>query len=119
MYLVRVTLPLALAAAPAIPSLPTQAQVPGPPPLVPGLEVERVVEGLVTPISAAFIGPNDLLVLEKNTGQVRRVVDGEVQEPAVLDLSANSAPERGLLGIALPPHFPEDPGGYLFWSCRG
>src|ERR687895_1239616 len=117
MYLVRVTLALALAAAAAIPSLPSQAQVTGPSLLVPGLEVEPVVEGLVTPISAAFIGPNDLLVLEKNTGRVRRVVDGEVQEPAVLDLSVNSASERGLLGIALHPDFPEDPGVYLFWSC--
>jgi glucose/arabinose dehydrogenase len=118
MHLVRVTVALALAAAAAVPSLPSQAQVTGPSLLVPGLEVEPVVEGLVTPISAAFIGPNDLLVLEKNTGRVRRVVHGEVQEPAVLDLSVNSASERGLLGIALHPDFPEDPGVYLFWSCR-
>jgi aldose sugar dehydrogenase len=118
MHLVRVTLALALAAAAAIPSLPGHAQVIGPSLLVPGLDVEPVVEDLVTPISAAFIGPNDLLVLEKNTGRVRRVVDGELQQTAVLDLSVNSASERGLLGIALHPDFPEDPGVYLFWSCR-
>jgi aldose sugar dehydrogenase len=36
----------------------------------------------------------------------------------VLDLSVNFASERGLLGIALHPRFPENPGVYLFWSCR-
>jgi glucose/arabinose dehydrogenase len=65
----------------------------------------------------AFLGPNDLLVLEKNTGQVKRVVNGAVQG-VVLDLSVNFASERGLLGIALHPSFPANPGVYLYWTCR-
>jgi glucose/arabinose dehydrogenase len=75
------------------------------------------VSGLVTPSTMAFLGPNDFLVLEKNTGQVKRVVDGAVHS-VVLDLSVNFASERGLLGIALHPDFPANPGVYLFWSCR-
>ena len=31
----------------------------------------------------AFIGTNDILVLEKNTGQVRRVIDGDTAEIAI------------------------------------
>jgi glucose/arabinose dehydrogenase len=112
----RVLLVLGLAAAVGVPTGPTGAQMAGPTLFDPNLEVRPVVEELVTPISAAFIGPNDLLVLEKNTGRVQRVVDGEVQTP-VLDLSVNFASERGLLGIALDPDFPTDPGVYLFWSC--
>jgi glucose/arabinose dehydrogenase len=81
------------------------------------LGVRTAVSGLVTPSTIAFLGPNDFLVLEKNTGQVKRVVDGVVRG-VVLDLSVNSASERGLLGIALHPDFPADPGVYLFWSCR-
>ena len=81
------------------------------------LDVRPVVEGLVTPISMAFLGPNDFLVLEKNTGQVKRVVNGAVQG-VVLDLSVNNASERGLLGIALHPAFPTNPGVYLYWTCR-
>jgi glucose/arabinose dehydrogenase len=38
-----------------------------------------------------------------------------VQE-TVLDLAVNSASERGLLGIALHPQFPGNPGVYLFWT---
>jgi aldose sugar dehydrogenase len=48
---------------------------------------------------------------------VQRVVDG-VATATVLDLGVNSASERGLLGIALHPRFPANPGVYLFWTCR-
>src|SRR5687767_11425310 len=81
------------------------------------LIVDEVVGDLVTPIGVAFIGPDDMLVIEKNTGKVVRVTDGRVAG-TVLDLSVNWASERGLLGITLHPDFPADPGVYLYWSCR-
>jgi glucose/arabinose dehydrogenase len=81
----------------------------------PNLAVRTVVEGLVTPVSMAFLGPNDYLVLEKNTGVVKRIVNGAVQS-VVLDLAVNSASERGLLGIALHPDFPGTPSVYLYWT---
>jgi glucose/arabinose dehydrogenase len=83
----------------------------------PNLGVRTVASGLVTPSTMAFIGPNDFLVLEKNTGAVKRVVNGVVQG-TVLDLSVNFGSERGLLGIALHPGFPMNPGVYLYWTCR-
>jgi aldose sugar dehydrogenase len=89
----------------------------GPTLVDPNLGVRTIVSGLVTPSTMAFLGPNDFLVLEKNTGQVKRVVNGVVQS-VVLDLSVNFASERGLLGIALHPNFPANPGVYLFWSCQ-
>jgi aldose sugar dehydrogenase len=63
------------------------------------LEVQVVVTGLNSPTSMAFIGQNDILVLEKNTGMVKRIKDGRVLTPALVDLSVNSQSERGLLGI--------------------
>ncbi|MFL5919115.1 MAG: PQQ-dependent sugar dehydrogenase [Gaiellaceae bacterium] len=89
----------------------------GPTMLDPNLTVRTVVSGLTTPSSIAFLGPNDMLVLEKNTGKVLRVTNGAVQNVA-LDLSVNNASERGLLGIALHPDFPRNPGIYLYWTCR-
>jgi glucose/arabinose dehydrogenase len=77
-----------------------RAQSDGPVMLVPNLAMRTAAGGLVTPISIAFIGPSDMLVLEKNTGRVKRVVNGVVQATA-LDLAVNNASERGLLGIAL------------------
>ena len=40
------------------------------------LKVEIVVEGLDSPTSMEFLGTNDILVLEKNNGTVKRIVDG-------------------------------------------
>jgi Glucose / Sorbosone dehydrogenase len=97
-------------------SSPVAAQE-GPTVVDPNLRVSTVVGGLVTPSSMAFLGPNDFLIAEKNTGQVKRVVNGMVQS-TVLDLSVNNASERGLLGLALHPRFPTNPSVYLYWSCR-
>ena len=90
----------------------------GPEMLVPRLDVRPVVSGLVTPTSIAFLTDDQFLVLEKNTGRVQLVRAGGVVGTA-LDLAVNNASERGLLGIALHPDFPEDPGVYLFWTCPG
>jgi glucose/arabinose dehydrogenase len=89
----------------------------GPTMLDPSLTVRTMVSGLTTPSSIAFLGPNDMLVLEKNTGKVLRVTNGAVQGVA-LDLAVNNASERGLLGIALHPDFPTNPGVYLYWTCQ-
>lgn len=64
------------------------------------LTVEKVASGLTFPTSMVFVGDNDLLVTEKNTGRVIRVLDGLVQNNPVLDISVASKIERGLLGIA-------------------
>ena len=78
---------------------------PGPTMLDPTLAVRTAASDLVTPITMAFLGPRDMLVLEKNTGKVQRVVNGLLHSTA-LDLSVNFASERGLLGIAMHPNFP-------------
>jgi glucose/arabinose dehydrogenase len=79
------------------------------------LAVRTVVAGLNVPITMAFLNEDTILVLEKNTGRVLRVVGGVVQG-AVLDLAVNFGSERGLLGIALHPNFPRNPGVYLYWT---
>jgi len=81
--------------------------------LDPSLSVSAVVGGLSQPIAMAFIGPDDILVTEKASGQVKRVTGGVVVG-AVLDLAVNSNSERGLLGIALHPGFPSTPYVYLY-----
>lgn len=99
----------------AIVSPAANAQPGGPTMLDPDLAVRTAATGLVTPTTLAFIGADDLLVLEKTTGRVQRVVAGAVHSTA-LDLAVNFGSERGLLGIALHPRFPSNPGVYLFWT---
>ena len=79
------------------------------------LQVTTVVTGVSQPTGMAFLGPSDFFVLEKASGQVKRVVNGQVTA-TVLDLPVNSNSERGLLGIALHPNFPSDPSVYLYWT---
>ncbi|MGH9247593.1 MAG: PQQ-dependent sugar dehydrogenase [Acidimicrobiales bacterium] len=92
-----------------------QAQPLGPEMLHPRLEVRMMVDGLITPTSLAFLAEDDMLVLEKQTGRVQRVVDGAIRS-TVLDLAVNNFSERGLLGIALHPDFPSEPSVYLYWT---
>ena len=63
------------------------------------LRVQVIATGLDLPTSMAFIGPNDVLVLEKNTGMVKRIKDGRVLPQPLLDLNVATDGERGLLGI--------------------
>lgn len=66
-----------------------------------GLRVELVASGLKFPTAMAFVGNNDILVVEKNTGTIQRVVNGNLLEKSVLDLNVANKIERGLLGIAV------------------
>ncbi len=66
-----------------------------------GLTVEKVTEGLDFPTSMSFVGNNDIIVTEKNTGLVKRVLNGDIQETPLLDVPVANGIERGLLGIAV------------------
>ena len=63
------------------------------------LKAELVVKGLESPTSMAFLGPNDILVLEKNSGTVQRIVNGVKLSEPLIDLDV--ANTDGLLGIAI------------------
>lgn len=93
----------------------TPVQANGPSVVDKNLAVRTVVNGLVTPTTMAFLGRDDILVLEKNTGRVQRIISGAIHSMA-LDLAVNFASERGLLGVALHPDFPSNPGVYLYWT---
>src|SRR6185369_16366384 len=85
--------------------------------LDPNLQVTTYVgAGINQPIGIVFIGPNDAFVLEKASGQVKRVIGGVVQPTPVLDLAVNSNSERGLLSMALHPNFPTNNSVYIRWT---
>jgi aldose sugar dehydrogenase len=63
------------------------------------LVAEKVAGGLDSPTTFAFVGPNDILVLEKDKGTVLRILDGEVLPEPLRDVNVANQVERGLLGI--------------------
>jgi glucose/arabinose dehydrogenase len=80
------------------------------------LVVTQIVTGLDVPTAIAFLDTNDILVLEKDFGQVRRVIDGVLQADPVLDVAVDNSDERGLLGIALHPGFATNHFVYLCYT---
>jgi len=67
----------------------------------PDLKIETVTKGLVFPTTMAFVGPDDILVLEKNKGTVQRIVNGQMLAAPLLQVNVSSEVERGMLGIAV------------------
>lgn len=69
----------------------------------PNLVVEKVNDkSLNIPTSMAFLANNDILVTEKETGKIVRVIDGKVKENVpLLDVEVATAMERGLLGLSI------------------
>ncbi|HEX9426640.1 MAG TPA: PQQ-dependent sugar dehydrogenase, partial [Candidatus Polarisedimenticolia bacterium] len=82
----------------------------------PRLQAEVVATGLLNPTTMAFVAPGDLLVLQKDNGQVRRILDGVLQPAPVLDVAVHFSSERGLLGIALDPDFLNNRFVYLYYT---
>src|SRR5206468_8436900 len=75
----------------------------------PNLKAEVVYQGLDFPTSMAFLGPNDILVLEKDKGTVQRIVNGiKLREP-LLDLDVRE--NDGLLGIAIEKNMTTNKNG--------
>jgi glucose/arabinose dehydrogenase len=59
--------------------------------------IELVFKGLNSS-NIAFLGPNDILVLNGNKGKVYRILNGQMLEEPIIDL--NSFHQDGLIGIA-------------------
>ena len=72
----------------------------------PNLRLEVVARGLNHTTAMAFLGnsSNDILVTEKDTGKVMRIIDGRIQQEPLIDVAVangNNTPGRGLLGMAV------------------
>jgi aldose sugar dehydrogenase len=67
----------------------------------PKYTAEIVANGFVDPTAMAFLDSNDILVVEKNKGTVRLIIDGQMLDEPLLDVNTNARDERGILGIAI------------------
>jgi aldose sugar dehydrogenase len=86
----------------------------------PGLKAEQILTGLKLPTSMAFLGPNDILVLEKNTGIVHRILNGRMLPEPILQVPVATEGERGLLGIAVARHDNGSPSYvFLYYTQSG
>jgi glucose/arabinose dehydrogenase len=78
------------------------------------LKVQTVFKGLQLPTTMAFLGPNDILVLEKAKGTVDRIVNGTLLVKPLLKVNVVSEVERGMLGIAVSDNKNDNDHTYVF-----
>ncbi len=64
------------------------------------LKVEIVFKGKLFPTGMAFLSAKDILVIDKDSGKVFRIVNGKMLDKPLIDVNVANESERGLLGIA-------------------
>jgi glucose/arabinose dehydrogenase len=82
----------------------------------PPAEPRPFLRDLAFPTNLAFAPDGRLFFTEKETGQVRVVVDGTLDPTPVATFDVTGDAERGLLGIALDPGFAARPWIYVYYS---
>ena len=78
------------------------------------LKVQIVNKDLKFPTNMAFLGPNDILVLEKNNGAVQRIVNGVMLSKPLLQISVSNISERGMLGVTVGNNLTKDNARNIF-----
>ena len=87
-----------------------------------GFISQEIVEGLDQPVGMAFLPDGRLLVVERQSAHIRMLVDGHMSsvDPVVaVDSVSSEGGERGLLGIATDPGWPDRPFVYVSYTALG
>lgn len=64
----------------------------------------------------ALLPDESLIVTERDTAEVKRIVEGEVEVIGVVEDAIAAEGEGGLLGVAVPPDFTDDPRLYFYYT---
>jgi len=85
------------------------------------LKIQKIAEGLHSPVAAAFT-PDGTMLIGEQTGQIRVLKGKDLLEEPYLDLQnklvklSGAYDERGLLGIALHPEYASNKKFYVYYS---
>jgi glucose/arabinose dehydrogenase len=81
-----------------------------------GFQAEYLAVGLAEPSAVAAATDGRVFFTEKNTGRIRLIQDGVLQDAPFATVPVNYAGDWGLLGIALPPNFIDSGRVYVFYT---
>lgn len=95
--------------------VPATALAPGTAAAAPSIEAVEVAGGLDSPVAFTFGPDKQLWYVEKDTGQIR-VIDMDTGSDRLFETlsGVDGSGERGMLGIALHPDYPEQPFVYVY-----
>jgi len=82
----------------------------------PGLTFEEFARGPKFSTGMAFLNQNDVLLIEKNTGKVMRIQNGNRLDEPLLTVNVANGSERGLLGIAISKEPIIPPYVFLYYT---
>jgi glucose/arabinose dehydrogenase len=84
------------------------------------LDIETVTGGLEQPVDVAVPGDDSGIFVAEQPGRIRIVRDDTIVETPFLDIVERvaSGGERGLLGLAFHPAFPDDPRLFVNYTDR-
>jgi glucose/arabinose dehydrogenase len=78
-------------------------------------KIEKVVDGVKRPTGIAFLGKDDFLITEKDTGTVKRFTNGTLSNETLVDFNVANYNERGLLSVAISKNNPENKTYVFFY----
>jgi len=81
-----------------------------------GFSESTVVSGLEAPTAMAISRDGRIFVCEQG-GRLRVIKNGQLLTRPFVTLNVSSVGERGLLGVALHPNFPQTPYVYLYYTA--
>lgn len=79
-----------------------------------GLNAQLIVGGLTFPTALRFTPDGAILVTEKSTGKLRKIVGGVMQPDPVATFSVGTTGEQGLLGLAIDPNYAVNKFVYVY-----
>jgi DNA-binding beta-propeller fold protein YncE len=66
-----------------------------------GIKIEPIYEGLTFPTAVSFLGPDDMVVAERQNNTIMRIVNGQMLDEPVLDLGNSTRIESCVCDIAI------------------
>jgi len=80
------------------------------------IEVEVWQQNLDVPWELVFLPESNRALVTERDGEIKQIIDGELQSENYLELDINSRGEGGLMGMTHHPDFPEVPYIYLMYT---
>jgi hypothetical protein len=65
------------------------------------IKIEPIYDGLNSPTAIEFLGPNDMLVLQRTDNRIMRIVNGQMLDEPVLDLGNTLRIQGCMCGLTI------------------
>jgi glucose/arabinose dehydrogenase len=79
------------------------------------IKIELVYDGLDFPTAIAFLGPDDMLILQRNDNRIMRIVNGQMLNEPVLDLGNTVKIQGCMCGLTILQNYNSTSYAFLYY----